>query len=310
MWENSMDGCFVAGADPELMLISPEGDLVSAIGLIEGTKAKPQEVPGGAVQRDNVMAEFNVKPSYSDEEFIDNIQVVMGELAKLVRPNKLTVQAYAEFPEGTLNHEEARNFGCNPDWCAWPDKDGMLAMNRIPAHKALEPFRSAGGHFHLGHKEKTQEILCDEFGRIEIVKMLDIFQGIPSVLLDPDPSAKHRRVLYGTAGAHRPKEYGVEYRALGNFWLRSPAMVHLMYQLADRAVELTLDGKSQDIIKEVSQVNVENIINKSQTRKAKSVLVNVLQKYLPKQMFEDIRTNSPNTAVRNSDLYQTWRLTT
>lgn len=303
-----MEGCYVAGADPELMVMKPDGALTSAIPLIEGTKKKPQQVNGGAVQRDNVMAEFNVIPSNTDEEFIHNIRTVMGELAKLVHPNKLTIRAYAQFPEEELEHPEARVFGCDPDFCAWPNRDGILSMNTIPSHKALEPFRSAGGHFHIGHKKETEDMLRDDFGKIEVVKMLDIFQGIPSVILDPDKSAIDRRSLYGTAGAHRPKEYGVEYRALGNFWLRSPDLVHLMYELADRAIELTLNGESQQIIEQVGQKNVQDIINNSRPRKAKNVLMNILKRYLGKETFERIRTNAPSIAIRDMNFYQTWSL--
>lgn len=303
-----MKGCYTAGADPELMLVDPNGTLTSAIPLIKGTKKEPQEVKGGAVQRDNVMAEFNVTPSGTDEEFVHNIRTVMGELAKLVEPNRLAVRAYAQFPEAELDHPEAREFGCNPDFCAWPDRNGVLTMNKIPSHKALEPFRSAGGHFHLGHKKETEDILSDDFGKIEIVKMLDVFQGIPSVLLDPDQSAIERRSLYGTAGAHRPKDYGVEYRALGNFWLRSPDLVHLMYRLADLAIELTLNGESQQVIEQIGQKNIQDIINRSQPRKAKRVLMNVLKRYLSKETFESIRLNSPQTAIHGMDLYQTWSI--
>jgi len=303
-----MDGCFVAGADPELMLVAPNGQLTSAIPLIKGTKSKPQKVKQGAVQHDNVMAEFNVQPAGSSGEFAANMEAVLKELAKLVRPNKLMVRAYAEFPEEELDSEEARVFGCDPDFCAWPNRDGILCMNSIPSHKALEPFRSAGGHFHVGHKKETEEMLLDDFGKIEVVKALDVFQGIISVLLDPDQSAIERRSLYGTAGAHRPKPYGVEYRALGNFWVRSPDLVHLMYELADRAVQLTLTGESNRIIEQIGQKNVQDIINNSRPIKAKRVVMNILKRYLTKKQFDHIQQHSPTTAVQGTDLYQTWGL--
>ena len=38
-----------------------------------------------------------------------------------------------------------------------------------------------------------------------MVKLLDIFLGIPSVIIDPD---KKRRKLYGKAGAFRLTKYG------------------------------------------------------------------------------------------------------
>ncbi len=299
-----MEACYVAGADPEVMLVDPDGQLVSAIGIVPGTKKKPHKVKGGFVQFDNVMGEFNVTPSGSSEEFEHNIRTVLGSLAKIVRPNVLTIRAYAEYPEAALEHDEAKVFGCDPDYCAWPNRDGILCMNSIPSHKALEPYRSAGGHFHIGYKKETEEMLRDDYGKIEVVKMLDVFLGIPSVVLDPDPSAKERRALYGTAGAHRPKEYGLEYRTLGNFWVRAPELVHLMYELADRAVDLTLNGESGRILEQVGQKNVQDIINKSQPRKAKQVVMNILKHYLSKETFNALR----NHVVPKEDFYKTWGL--
>ncbi len=62
-----MEGCYVVGADPELMLVDSSGVLVSAIGIVPGTKEEPHPVSCGAVQHDNVNAEFNVEPSGTGE---------------------------------------------------------------------------------------------------------------------------------------------------------------------------------------------------------------------------------------------------
>ena len=52
------------GADPELFL--RDGDAItSAIGLIGGDKYEPRLVTLGAVQEDNVLAEFNIDPAIS-----------------------------------------------------------------------------------------------------------------------------------------------------------------------------------------------------------------------------------------------------
>lgn len=278
-----MNGCYVAGADPELMLATPEGTLTSAVPLVPGTKEKPKKVKGGAVQHDNVMAEFNVTPSGTSEEFEDSMRQVLKSLAKMVAPHRLVVQASAEFPETALDTDEARVFGCDPDFDSW-----TLAMNQIDSTRALERFRTAGGHFHIGAKDAIREMMENPYGKVEVVKMLDVFQGIPSILLDEDPTAVPRRELYGKAGAHRPKDYGVEYRALGNFWVRSPRLVHLMYELADLAVKLTHEGQSQEIIETIGESRIQRIINKSDRRGAKSVVAKVLSKYLPKHLLDQL----------------------
>jgi len=296
-----MEGCFVAGADPELMLVSPQGELVSAIGLVPGTKEKPAKVAGGGIQRDNVMAEFNVDPAATSEEFIHNIRTVLGELARVVAPNLLTVRASASFPEQALDNDEARVFGCDPDFDSW-----TLSMNEIDGTAALASFRSAGGHFHVGKKEAVAEMLDDPYGKVEVVKMLDVFLGIPSVILDPDPTSKARRALYGRAGAHRPKDYGVEYRALGNFWLRSPELVDLIYHLADRAVALCLEGESHKIVEAIGANRIQEIINTSNKRKARNTIRRVLAHYLDDATTQAILGTTPLEAIEGKALMEVW----
>jgi len=292
-----MEGCYLAGADPELMLINPDGELVSAIDIgVPGTKKKPKKVARGAIQRDNVMAEFNVTPSGTSEEFEDNIRSVLKSLDRVVRPHRLVIQASAHFPKSALKNDEARIFGCDPDFNAW-----TLMMNSIDGTAAEDSFRSAGGHFHIGKKEDTAEMLDDPYGKIEVIKMLDIFMGIPSVIIDTDPTAPARRKLYGGAGAHRPKSYGVEYRALGNFWVSSPKLVHLMYELADVAVRLTLEGESENIVKLADQDRVVDAINNSNIRKARNV-IKAVEKYFPEHLMNQLDEKI------NGNLYGNWSI--
>lgn len=79
------------------------------------------------------------------------------------------------------------------------------------------------GHLHCGFSDVEVEFddmklfnyRVDE-QRAELVKVLDLFVGIPSVILEPD---NKRKELYGKAGAFRPKSYGLEYRTVSNFYL-------------------------------------------------------------------------------------------
>ncbi len=295
-----MEGCFVAGADPELMLVSPAGELTSAIPFIDGTKESPLAVAGGAVQRDNVMAEFNVEPSGTLEGFTDNMRQVLGELAKMVAPNLLTVRASAEYPDAELDNEEARIFGCDPDFNSW-----TMRINLFDNTKAAAALRSAGGHWHVGYKDETKEMLEDPYGKAEVIKLLDIFMGIPSILIDTDETAPLRRSLYGKAGAHRPKPYGVEYRALGNFWVQSPDLVQLMYQLSDIAVGLCAEGKSPEIISLADPRRVIRAINTSDRVLAEGVLADI-EKYLPGELYENISNRADDKA--KVDFYETWQI--
>ena len=296
-----MEACYVAGADPELMLTSPTGELVSAIPIVPGTKENPHKLPHGAVQHDNVMAEFNVNPSGTSEEFEYNIREVLRELVKMVEPNTLTARASADFPEVALQDETAQVFGCDPDIDSW-----TLLMNSIDGTAPMRSFRSAGGHFHVGKKPATAEMLDNPYGKVEVVKMLDIFQGIPSIIIDDDKTAPARRSLYGKAGAYRPKDYGVEYRALGNFWVRSPNLTHLMYELADKAVSLTLEGQSEKIIEEIGEENIQQTINKSNRQQAKKIMKNFLIQYLPSETFDSIMSASLIKDLKGQTIQNSW----
>ncbi len=296
-----MEGCFVAGADPELMLVDEDGTLVSAIGIVPGTKEEPHTVSCGAVQHDNVMGEFNVNPSGTSDEFEHNMREVLRELSGMIAPYSLVARSSAKYPEEALEDDVAKVFGCDPDFDSW-----TLMMNSVDGTAAMESFRSAGGHFHIGAKDATREMLLDPYGKVEVVKMLDIFQGIVSVAIDDDPTAPARRSLYGKAGAHRPKDYGVEYRALGNFWVRSPDLVHMMYELADRAVALTLDGKSTEIIESIGEKEIQRVINNSDKKGARKIVQDFLSPYLGFPTFDRILAASPITALQNQTLEGAW----
>jgi hypothetical protein len=151
-------------------------------------------------------------------------------------------------------------------------------------------------------------MLQDPYGKVEVVKMLDIFQGIVSVAIDDDKTAAKRRALYGKAGAHRPKDYGVEYRALGNFWVRSADLVDLMYGLADRAVALTLEGKSTEIIESIGEGEIQRIINTSDKKGAKAVVAKQLKPWLDDITWERLKKASPITALKGKTLVEGWGL--
>ncbi len=75
---------------------------------------------------------------------------------------------------------------------------------------------------------------------LEVIKAMDIFLGVPSIFLDGD---KERRKLYGGAGAHRVKPYGVEYRTLSNFWLWEDWTKLWVFQQTERAINFVKSGK-------------------------------------------------------------------
>ena len=64
---------------------------------------------------------------------------------------------------------------------------------------------------------------------IDVVKLMDLFIGVPSVVLDTSPGSEERRELYGKMGAMRPKPYGLEYRVLSNFWVFDKELIKWVF---------------------------------------------------------------------------------
>ncbi len=214
------------GADVEMFVVDQNNNPVPVCGLLGGTKANPvffRKDEGDAYsnyQEDNVMAEFGIYPSRYPSDFKDNIKSVMGEVARQLKKRHnlfADISASKEFTPQQLSSPQAQHVGCSPDFNAWTGEQNPPVNPEL-----LGNVRTSGGHVHV-----SWEIDAVPFEELEdnrtlhqyrMVRMLDLTLGVPSILLDTD---SRRRKYYGKAGAHRPKEYGVEYRVLSNFWIKN-----------------------------------------------------------------------------------------
>jgi len=220
------------GADPELFLRDvATGEFVPATGLLGGSKDSPRPVNKGAVQEDNVLAEFNIVPATDARAFVDNIMTVREELNNMVRPYDLTtfVTSSHIFTHDALKEAGpmAFEFGCDPDFNAW------LGGEVNPKPASTTDLRTAGGHVHFGLEGADLDIN-------RFIRVCDATLGVVDVLTDPEGAA--RRALYGCAGAYRPKPYGVEYRTLSNAWLSDSDAIDRTYRLSEYAVSLYNSG--------------------------------------------------------------------
>ena len=210
------------GTDPEVFLQDQNGKLVSAIGLINRGKWDPLQIPdmevGFTLQEDNVSLEYGVPPAASAEEFRHHIRAVMERSKDWLPGLTFSKLSCAIFPEDQMEHPAAHVFGCEPDYCAWT---GQINTKPEPPHKFM---RSAGGHIHV----ETQK---DPW---RVVKAMDLFLGVPSVLMD---SGEERKKLYGTAGACRIKSYGPEYRTLSNFWIFEDKLIDWVWRNTARTLD-------------------------------------------------------------------------
>lgn len=208
------------GADPEVFLCHGE-NIIGALGVVPGSKEVPFKTAHGWVQPDNMLAEFNIAPAGSRQEFIDNILAVMRDLSEY---GQIRVQASHEFQFEELFAcgEKAFEFGCDPDFSAWTGRP-----NPRPDPQAVGGLRTAGGHVHIGCDVAIQR-------PTDVIKACDVILGLGSLFFDDDVT---RRSVYGKAGAYRPKKYGVEYRTLSNFWVRSPDLISWAYDRTVQAVQ-------------------------------------------------------------------------
>jgi hypothetical protein len=303
---------FKLGADPELMLRDTKTKkLRSAIPIIKEGKNEGRKLDATGENRilhDNVLVEFNTKPAESRDEFVKTIGSVLREGNKIVAKEglELLLQASAEFPQEEISCQEACEFGCEPDFDAYE-----LRINEMPTTAAQAPFRSAGGHLHLGkHQDKkVNELLIggEGYGKVTVVKLLDIICGIPSVFIDKDPTAPARRGLYGKAGSHRPKEeYGVEYRAVGPWWLSSPEHTELAHRMADEALYLAINDQLEQLTKDLGGEEViQQTINDSRVELAQRLF----QKYIaPRLSKETAALIVELNATPTPNFYKAWKL--
>lgn len=224
---------FTIGCDVEIFGKTSEGKHIALCDKIGGSKSSPLQVPhlpeGFAVQEDNVALEYNIPPADTMLGFVENVSIMRAECKTILKTLTLELSEVASmsFDTEQLVSDKAKEFGCEPDYNAWTKKQN-------PRPKTGNPFlRTCGGHVHVG---------TDEQNMIDGTKLMDLFLGVPSVLLDNSPSSVERRRLYGKAGAMRPKPYGWEYRVLSNFWMFNNKLIAWVYDNTRRAVkeEMTL----------------------------------------------------------------------
>lgn len=308
------------GSDPEFVLLDKNGEYKSAIGIVNGTKEKKVDLGGGhKMFYDNVLCEFNVKAGYNEDEVIHNFSDLFRRASKALHPFILKPQASHTFPAKETQHADARVFGCEPEFCAYE----MTQLNP-PTCEPGNNFRSAGGHIHLGYTEDAYPLLAPvankdtededrterDWGRVWVVRMMDLFVGLPSLFVDHDPTSASRRKLYGKAGSHRPKEeYGVEYRATSNFWLQSPRLTSLVYRLSVHTINFVAEKGHMRLWKDEHQCEaydaqtLRQTIDNSDHKTARKIMEDVVKKNLSADLYKQIFTLAEPTQY---NFYREW----
>ena len=82
-------------------------------------------------------------------------------------------------------------------------------------------------HIHIGYANNNIDT------SLWLVKYLDHYLGVPSVLKDKD---KRRRSLYGKAGCFRLTSYGVEYRVLSSTLMKNNDSLEFVWNQLSKAI--------------------------------------------------------------------------
>jgi hypothetical protein len=247
----------IIGADIEVFLQDRETqEIVTAEGIIQGSKEVPFSFREGgfATSLDNVMAEFNIPPAKTSMEFYENIKIAIDYIESFI-PRNLKTLAFpsARVNDKYLKTENALLFGCDPDYNAW------LFGQTNPRPEAISNVRSCGGHIHVGYNQPDNNIT------MALIRAMDIFIGLPSIIQEPD---NERKTLYGKAGAFRFKSYGGEYRTVSNYYINSKQLTEWAFNNTMQAIEFV---NMESSIGYEEAVGIQTAINTNDKSLAKTL---------------------------------------
>ena len=249
------------GADPELFIINKKtGKVVSSIGLIPGEKGNPwvgEDLPTGVgLESDHILAEFNIPPVTDELSFVNNIEYMKKYIARFVSEKNpdlgILCAASQTVPTDQLQSDEAKAFGCSIDYNAYSG-----GPNPKPKGETTN-LRSAGFHIHIGYRNYNADT------SIQLVRYLDQYLGIPSIIRDQD---KKRRSLYGKAGCFRLTSYGVEWRVLSSALMKDEESLSFVWERLMRAIEMHNAGAEL-----LPSAVVQDVINNTKVKTAEQIM--------------------------------------
>ena len=293
---------FTIGSDVEFFIHDGK-KFVSAIPFIgddvDGTKHNPIVFGDGAtLQRDNVAAEFATAVAKDKVGFVLVMSKAMKHLVDTMDAHKLTVKATPSvvFDQKQLNHWEALEFGCDPDFNAW--EGGQVNCKPCAINKTL---RTAALHVHVG-----SPLLKSKKSKQRFIRLMDCVHGIVSTMMDTSPESLARKELYGKAGAYRPTKYGVEYRVMSNYFASSPRFVKIIYDLTKDALTIFERDDDDKLVHELGgKAEVCGIINSGNSSLAQLSFMRIVSGFI------DVETSNyimDNKNYKPKSLKEEWNV--
>lgn len=310
------------GTDPEIMALDLEhGKIVSSLNIIPNTKHNPLELKGGIkMYSDNVLIEASMPHADSVKGIVDRIGDAISQMQKKLglshmlmplashtyhdlppKPDDELVMKWLrdEVPSDAVPQEW--QVGCSPNYDAY----APIENNQRKQKPFADGLRSGSFHLHIGnanYEHPDEDRILTAESKIQAIKLLDVYVGCASVLFDKDGTSVARRNLYGKAGEFRPTPYGVEYRVLGNYALRHPKLVELVYDLADLAMSHINDGSAEVFMDGIDFATVQAAINEGNPRLARMVIDD---SWLPAKLWDRVFKAS-NTTFASDSMLRNW----
>lgn len=272
--------CPTWGLDPEFHIFdNTKKRIVNAIPVIGHDKYDPLDLGDGfKLYSDNVLAELSLPIATNKRGVMANIMTALNRAQKSLGPRyNLVARAAVIYDPEELGPKPAKDevvippawsIGCTPNFNGYTGK----ANENAPFEDNM---RTGSFHIHIGnpdYKEGTDDRLLTVESKHIAVRLMDTFVGCAAVIVSGDPSAKERRKLYGRAGEFRPTPYGIEYRVLENFFLRSPDLTELIFDLAAYAMWTLDEENHEDVFKKCPAKEVQKAINEEDLDLAKKLL--------------------------------------
>jgi len=221
------------GADPELFL-TQNGNIIGAEKVIP--KAGINVAGNTKIVLDGVQVELHLSPSTCRATLGNTMRALFKQLHYTLSKSEGLSASFAPVVEVSKKEmdsldEAAKQLGCAPSLNTYDPKATI---------KVAKDFRqrSAGGHIHIGLQQMIALKQSIQKDPKKFIDLMDIFVGLPSVMIDRDPSVAERRKVYGRAGEYRLPSYGIEYRTLDNFWLRSYQLMSFVFGMSKIATNI------------------------------------------------------------------------
>lgn len=240
------------GSDPEYFVIQ-NNKAVSAYQALGGDR--DYQLPYGTLVPDGAAIEFTVTPTTSPVEIAERMLQNTKAALAIVRQQYPEAQL-SNIPWINVNHlikshpKKLGNrcslqvFGCNPDF-------SIYGTDLQRPNPAKFPYRSSGGHIHLGlHTvlEGMRYMEQETYVR-KLVVLLDVFIGTATTFGSQLEEAKQRKELYGQAGVIRTTKLPVlEYRTpTSQFVTASTKLTELVFKVAQQCAIAALMLAEEDL---------------------------------------------------------------